>query len=69
MEQNQRFRFGIGDCGNSKCSYVIKRDGTPVETVNSAGENGGYSYSVSTAGTYVLWLNGKETGCRATKTP
>ena len=67
MENNQTFKFGIGDCGNNKCSYEIKRDGTSVKTQNNIGENGGYSYSASTAGTYVLWLNGKETGCRATK--
>lgn len=69
MESNQKFKFGIGDCGNNKCSYVIKRDGTTVKTQNNVGENGGYEYSVSDAGTYVLWLNGHETGCRATKTP
>ena len=67
MESNQKFKFGIGDCGNNKCSYVIKRDGTTVKTQNNVGENGGYEYSVSDAGTYVLWLNGHETGCRVTR--
>ena len=62
------FRFGIGDCDNSKCSYIIKRDGTQVKKVDDIGENGGYTYTVSDAGTYVVWLNGKETGCRVTLT-
>ena len=67
LENNNTFKFGIGDCGNQKCSYEIKRDGTSVGTEDNIGENGGYSFSVNTAGTYVLWLNGKETGCRVTR--
>lgn len=65
---NTTFRFGIGDCANSKCSYEIKLNGTQKTKVENISENGGYTYTVSEAGTYVVWLNGHETGCKVTLT-
>jgi len=62
---NTTFRFYLENCKNDKCSYVVKRDGTAVETKNNVSD-GGKTLTVSTSGTYVVWLNNEETGCKAT---
>lgn len=63
------FRYSIDKCKNKQCPYQVKRGTTVVfdsDDDSNEPQEGGKTLSVSTAGTYVLWINGKETGCRAT---
>lgn len=63
------FRYTIDKCKNKQCPYQVKRGSTVVfdsDDDSNEPQEGGKTLSVSTAGTYVIWMNGKETGCRAT---
>ena len=62
------FRWDLKNCKDNQCSYEIKLDGSYFYGESNVGEQNDRQRTVSTAGEYVVWLNGVATNCKKTLT-
>lgn len=63
-----KFHWDLKNCKDNQCSYMIKLAGNDFSGQTSVGEQNDRQVDVSTAGEYVVWLNGTATDCKKTLT-
>lgn len=60
------FHWDLKNCKDNQCSYEIKQGGSYFYGEDDVSEQNDRQRAVSSAGEYVVWLNGVETSCKKT---